>query len=419
LASEWTYCTKFNAMKLNLYPLIFILALISQTTLHGQATCVGEVIKFRETFGTGTTASALPTGLTTYDYNGATALEDGDYKLSKSTQGKPEWINAPDHTGDVNGKMMVINASFTAGEFYRDTVNGIASGKFYTVYMYVMNVNTLGTCGASAILPKIQFVVEFYQGNKWSQVTSFTSAFIPQTATPTWVKVGGGFIAPNGVSSIRYRILNNSVGGCGNDLAIDDITFSQCATAAILPIKGLSINVEQKNSAAVINFSTESEENTKLFETEKSFDGITWNIINSQVAAGNSSVKRSYTTTDPNPSGKTVYYRIKETDYDGRFTWSPVITFSLDAPAQTTATAYPNPFTDNLSLQYKSSENEVAILRLVDQAGRTVQNKSWTLRKGTNIIQLDNVEKLLTGFYVIEVRNTAGVKLYSGNIVKR
>ena len=406
-------------MKLNLYPLIFILALISQNKINAQATCVGEVIKFRETFGTGTTASSLPSDRTTYDYNGTTALEDGDYKLSKSTQGKPEWINAPDHTCDVNGKMMVINASFTAGEFYRDTVNGIASGKFYTVYMYVMNVNTQGTCGASAILPKIQFVVEYATGNKWTQVTSFTSAFIPQTAAATWVKVGGGFIAPNGTSSIRYRILNNSAGGCGNDLAIDDITFSQCATAAILPIKGLSINVEQKNSAAVINFSTETEENTKTFETEKSFDGITWNIIQTQAAAGNSSVKRSYTTIDANPSAKTVYYRIKETDYDGRFTWSPVITFNIDAPSQTTATTYPNPFTDNLSVQYKSSENEVAVLRLVNQAGRTVQNTNWTLRKGTNILQLDNVEKLATGFYFMELRNTAGVKLYSGNIVKR
>lgn len=407
-------------MKSNLYSLIFILSMISQATLKAQTTCVGESIKFQETFGTGNYSSSLPAGRTTYDYNGYSALEDGDYKLSKTTQGKPEWISAPDHTGDVNGKMMVINASFTAGEFYRDTVAGIASGKFYTVYMYVMNVNTQGTCGASAILPKIQFIVEYYTGNNsWSQVTSFSSAFIPQTATPTWVKVGGGFIAPNGVSSIRYRIINNSVGGCGNDLAIDDITFSQCASAAVLPIKGLTINVEQKNSAAVINFSTETEENTKTFETEKSYDGITWNIINTQAAAGNSSVKRSYTTTDANLSAKTVYYRIKETDYDGRFTWSPVITFNLDEPAQTAATAYPNPFTDNLSLQYKSSQNEVAVVRLVDQAGRTVKNTTWTLRKGTNIIQLDNVEKLQTGFYVMELRNTAGVKLYAGSIVKR
>jgi hypothetical protein len=114
-----------------------------------------------------------------------------------------------------------------------------------------------------------------------------------------------------------------------------------------------------------------------------------------------------------------VYYRIKETDYDGRFTWSPVITFSIDERVQTTATAYPNPFTSTLSLQYKSSQNEVAVLRLVDQAGRTVENKAWTLRKGTNIIQLDNVQKLATGFYVIELRTTSGEKLYSGNIVKR
>lgn len=408
-----------NSMKLNLYPLILTLALISHTTLPAQSTCVGETIKFRETFGAGNSISELSSGSTTYDYNGSSALEDGDYRLSKTTQGKPEWVSSSDHTGDHNGKMMVINASFTAGEFYRGTINGIASGKFYGVYMYVMNVNTLGTCGASAILPKIEFVIEYYRGHKWSEVTSFSSEFIPQTATPTWVKVGGGFIAPNGTSSIRYRIINNSAGGCGNDLAIDDITFSQCASlGTILPVKGLMINVEQKGSTAAINFSTESEENTKTFETEKSFDGRTWNVIAIQPAAGNSSVKRSYSTTDANLSSGTVYYRIKETDFDGQFTWSPVITFKLDETAQATATAFPNPFTNNFSVQYKSSQNEVAVLRLVDQTGRTIQNVTWNLRKGSNIIQLDNVEKLARGFYIIELRNSTGMKLYSGNIVK-
>jgi hypothetical protein len=197
-------------------------------------------------------------------------------------------------------------------------------------------------------------------------------------------------------------------------------SFSQCAAlGTVLPIKGLTINVEQKNNAAVISFSTEAEENTKTFETEKSYDGKKWNVINVQAAAGNSSVKRSYSTTDANLSSGTVYYRIKETDFDGGFTWSPVINFRLDDAAQASATAFPNPFTNNISVQFKSSQNEVAVLRLIDQAGRTIQNTAWNLRKGSNIIQLDNVEKLEKGFYIIELRNNTGMKLYSGNIVKR
>lgn len=407
-------------MKLNLYPLILTIALTSQITVEAQIPCVGEIIKFRETFGNGTAASALPGGRTNYNYNGSSALADGEYRLSKTTQCKPEWINAPDHTGDVNGRMMVTNASFAAGEFYRDTVSGISSGKFYTVYLYIMNVNAQGTCGTSAILPKLQFIVESKTHGTWEQLTTFSSASIPQVAAAQWVKVGGGFMAPTGVSSVRYRILNNSIGGCGNDLAIDDVTFSQCAAfGMVLPVTGLTINVEQKNSGAVINFSTESEENTKTFETEKSYDGRTWNVINTQAAAGNSSVKRNYSAIDANLSAGIVYYRIKEIDFDGGFIWSSVITFKKDDIAKANMAAFPNPFTNNISVQYKSSQNEVAVLRLVDQAGRTVQNTAWNLRKGSNIIQLDDVEKLEKGFYIIEVRNSTGMKLYSGNIVKR
>jgi hypothetical protein len=216
-------------MKLNLYPLIFTLILASHITLNAQITCVAEVIKFRETFGSGYGSSSLPAGRTNYSYNGNSVLNDGDYKLYRNTQGRSEWISTTDHTGDVNGKMMVINASFTAGEFFRDTVYGLTSGKFYTVYLYVMNVNTLGTCGATAILPKVQVVVEYLTGSTWTELTTFSSSSIPQVAAAQWVRVGGGFMAPTGVSSVRYRILNNAVGGCGNDLAIDDISFSQCA----------------------------------------------------------------------------------------------------------------------------------------------------------------------------------------------
>jgi large repetitive protein len=414
------FLSKFDTMKLNLYPLIFTLALASHITLNAQITCVGEEIRFRETFGSGYGSSALPAGRTNYNYNGNSALNDGDYKLYRNTQGKPEWVSSTDHTGDGNGKMMVINASFSAGEFFRDTVSGLSSGRFYTVYLYAMNVNTLGTCGATAILPKVQVIVEYLAGSTWTELTTFSSAFIPQAATAQWVRVSGGFMAPTGVSSVRYRILNNSAGGCGNDLAIDDISFSQCAgLGTVLPITGLTINVEQKNSAAVISFSTEAEENTKTFETEKSYDGKTWNVIHIQPAAGNSSVKRSYTTTDANLSSGTVYYRIKETDFDGGSIWSPVITFKPDDAAQASAAAFPNPFANNISVQFRSSQNEVTVLRLIDQAGRTVQNTAWNLRKGFNMIQLDNVEKLQKGFYIIELRNSTGVKLYSGNVVKK
>ena len=135
-----------------------IILALTTLMLSGAATaqtCNGEVVQFRETFGTGTTSAPLAFGRTNYNYNGSTSLSDGDYELSNSSQSKPEWHNGPDHTGDLNGRMMVTNASYTSGEFYRDTVYGLSSTSTYAVYLYAMNVNTVGTCSPNPILPRL------------------------------------------------------------------------------------------------------------------------------------------------------------------------------------------------------------------------------------------------------------------------
>ena len=188
-------------------PICFILLLTALMASHEAAraqACAGEVIQFRETFGSGTTSAALAGGRTNYNYNGATSLADGDYELSNSTQSKPEWHNAPDHTGNTNGRMMVTNASYTPGEFYRDTVYGLSSTSTYTVYLYAMNVNTPGTCSPNPILPRLQLIVESYNADgSFTQLSSMVSADIPQSATPTWVMISGTIYLPVSVTAVR------------------------------------------------------------------------------------------------------------------------------------------------------------------------------------------------------------------------
>lgn len=220
-----------------IYTLVLLLALIDGISAQ---TCGGEIVRFRETFGTGTARAPLATGRTNYNYNGTGSLNDGDYTLYRSTQAKPEWHNATDHTGDLNGRMMVTNASYAPGEFYRDTVYGVSSVSTYNIYFYAMNVNTVGTCAPNPILPGLQVIVESYNfDGTFTEIYTLSSPLLPQTNSPTWVLISGQFYLPTACTAVRYRIINNSTGGCGNDLAIDDITFSQC-NPTLLPIDNLA-----------------------------------------------------------------------------------------------------------------------------------------------------------------------------------
>jgi hypothetical protein len=321
--------------------------------------------------------------------------------------------------------MMVINASYAAGEFYRNTISSLTTNAFYSVYLYVMNVNTLGTCSPNPLFPKVQFVIEVSTngGTSFTQLISFTSAYIPQIATPTWVKIGGNFALPANATTVRYLVINNSTGGCGNDLAIDDITFSQCAAVSgigLLPVTGLKLNASQKGSDAQLDWSTYAEINSDHFEIEKSADGINWNTIATTKAAGNSSATSYYSYTDKNIALGNLFYRLKEVDIDGKYLYSSVVTMKAvsAAIASVKVSAYPNPFISSVGLELTDNNNETVFVRMMDQQGKMIKQQSWNVKKGFNSTSFTDLQRLPSGIYFMSISNASGESIYTAKLLK-
>ena len=99
---------------------------------------------FTEDFGSGTTdGPALPPGTTSYNFTTGTP-NDGDYTIS-STTNYFDWISIQDHTpGDTNGKSFIVNASFTAGEFYQRQVAGLCENTSYEFSSCKCSISNLG-----------------------------------------------------------------------------------------------------------------------------------------------------------------------------------------------------------------------------------------------------------------------------------
>jgi hypothetical protein len=397
----------------------FTLAFLLTATSFAQVCSGNETIRFKETFGTGNGDASLSAGRTTYNYVSTNYLEDGQYKLNKSTQGRPEWHNTTDHTGDNRGRMMVINASHAAGEFYRDTVSNLSANKMNNVYLYIMNVNTLGTCGSGAQLPRLRFVVEAWNSssNTFSQVTSFSSSSIPQSANPTWVKIGGSFMLPSNITTVRYIIYNDAPGGCGNDLAIDDITFSDCVAAASLPVTGLKLEAYAKSENIAVNWSTATEYNTSAYIVEKSADGSNWSVAATEKAAGQSNFKTNYAYTDNKAFLGTNYYRIKQVDVDGQYTYSNIVMVKM-VKVSAKITVYPNPFISQVNLEMNSINAEVLVVRILNQQGQVVKQNNWNLHAGNNNTTIDNLSNLSKGIYLVDVKKQNGETVYSTKLIK-
>jgi hypothetical protein len=397
---------------------IFLIVVLFAKAARSQS-CAGEIVHFRETFGTGTGNAPLAAGRTNYIYNGANPLSDGDYRLSNNSQGRPEWHSAPDHTGNTNGRMMITNASYSPGEFYRDTVWVLPSNTFYSVYLYVMNLNKTTTCGQNAILPKLEFIVESYNSltGTFTHLTSFTSGFFTRTENPTWVLTGGFFTLPSSVTAVRYRILNNSTGGCGNDLAIDDITFGQCASL-MLPVTNMQFSAQQTGTGVTINWSTAQENNTDKFVIEKSSDGKNWDAVNVVKAAGHSNSVKHYSTMDNNPYQPQTYYRVLQVDIDGKFSYSPIELVKTAVTGNRELSGYPNPFKTAVKLELNSADEKMTTVRITDINGRIVKTTAWLVKKGHNSINVPDVSTLNSGVYFAIVNGNDGTILAKTKLVK-
>ncbi|SHN06002.1 Por secretion system C-terminal sorting domain-containing protein [Polaribacter sp. KT 15] len=192
---------------------------------------------FYEDFGTGTyPGSELPAGYTTYNYRGditafsgfPNALNDGDYAIANLiNQPEGSWQeNISDHTTG-SGFMMVVNANFTIGDFYTRTVT-VSKNATYNFSAWLINANSINNeqyCTnneGGLILANVKYEIRDLD-NSGKVIASFDTGDIPRTGK--WNNYNFEFNSGN-ATNLEIVLINNQVGGCGNDLALDDISLT-------------------------------------------------------------------------------------------------------------------------------------------------------------------------------------------------
>lgn len=210
---------------------------------------------------------------------------DGQYTIRNRTDGcfGRTWhqLNS-DHTGDPGGYFMLVNASFQPGDFYRSTVRNLCGNTTYEFAAWVVNMMNTTTCGGgTTIKSNLTFSIETTGG---TVLATYNTGDIDITNRPEWKQYGMFFTTPANVSEVLVRLRNNAPGGCGNDLALDDITFRPCGAtinAAIDGVSGDSVAVCAGDAAsyrlsAVVN---SAYQNPQLQWQESADNGANWQSI--------------------------------------------------------------------------------------------------------------------------------------------
>ena len=247
--------------------------------------------------------SALPAGTTTYTYG--VPPNDGFYTVSSNTN-HFDWLIVDDVTpNDTNGRMLIVNSDFSAGEFYRTTINGLCENTTYEFSSWLINLSpSNGFCGNNVIPINVKF--EIWDSTDTNLLAFGDTGNITSTTTANWQQYALVFQTIPNQTSVILKMINNGIGGCGNDLAIDDIVFKTCGDSITVNDPSNNNNVSLCSSqtpysttiTVIPDFSVFS---THFYQWEESSDGITWTNIVGEI---NPSITTSGITS-------TVYYRCK------------------------------------------------------------------------------------------------------------
>lgn len=161
-----------------------------------------------------------------------------------------------------------------------------------------------------------------------------------------------------------------------------------------------------------LSWQTLSESENAGFEIERSFDGERFEIIGMEIGAGTSSVAQAYYFEDygarSQALGKEVYYRLVQIDYDGKKTYSEVLTVDLNLEFEkfeiTRITGWDADAPILKVYYYAPIVVRKLNFVLSDRHGRVIHRKSLYPEQGLNFFEVD-LSRDQSNFYFFVIDN--------------
>ncbi len=158
-------------------------------------------------------------------------------------------------------------------------------------------------------------------------------------------------------------------------------------------------------SKAVANWSTASEFNTLSFAIERTSEGRDWEVVGELDAAQNSQSLIYYSLIDEDPLSDYSYYRLREMDVNGHFTYSDPVT--LYKP-QLRYEVYPNPVFNDLTIDISENLEEIEQIQLFDNVGKVVWS-TFINKANLPFSMVIDTREFENGFYTLSMMGSSEV----------
>lgn len=202
-------------------------------------------------------------------------------------------------------------------------------------------------------------------------------------------------------------------GACGNLTG-----FSGTGTQTGLPVDLLAFRARPGKDQVLLSWVTASELNNDRFEVEHSLDAETFVQVGTVRGVGTTQDVQTYQFAHPVDQSGTHYYRLRQVDTDGTFTYSPVVSVQVSVASQgLQARLYPNP---NLSGRFflrlpkdpvqpdlSAQASPEVYVQVSDLSGRVLVRKKGTVQHAGDLFSFD-LSGLPKGVFVARLSYAGG-----------
>jgi len=231
---------------------------------------------------------------------------------------------------------------------------------------------------------------------------------------PSGYAISNDYAADPTVSNLRegvyvFRLLVIDNNGA---TATDDVTIT-VMQGIVLSVDFLSFSATIKNNTTALHWTTSREDNSSHFIVEHSINGLAYNSIGKLLATGTTNTVTNYAFLHEYPAIGNNYYRLKQVDRNGKYTYS-----SVQMANRGNVFSYrilQNPVYDQLKLSIQSPKPEKLQVQIREAGGRLVLQRDVMLTQGRSTLAIP-VAKFTKGNYILMLR--AGDYNKSGYFIK-
>ena len=340
-----------------------ILGTLSRTSGH----VVGN---FRRWIAAATTANILfPVG-TLENYNGI------NYSFTAAPTPGTITANFVKATVGLNGLPLTENSQTvsTVSDFYWS----LTAGNSFAGGAYNVNVTANGITGVNDYTP-LRLLRRVNSGSPW-------------TFNGTHITATGSSVSP---------VVNR------NDMNVLGHYGIGSSNVNALPIELLYFRAKPSGNKVELMWATSAEKDNDFFTIERSTDGRNFEVLLTKPGAGNSRVTITYKAYDETPVGNLIYYRLKQTDFDGKFSYSEIVRVRMEKKATDAKLKIesigPNPFTDNFRMQFMMEEAAKAELTITSINGQLFHREKIKGNSGLNNFEFYDQQGLKPGIYIVTI----------------